>query len=520
MRKKGFWTAVGLLLALVLVTRLPILTHEMRNHPDEHVFVQGATSLRDVLLHGAEYTETKPYPEGAYFFFLPFQLLAELVGLLSGAEQSARVWNRLASVAYFTLGGAVGLRILRRYFGGGRSLPIYAVLLAFSLLHIEQSRYGTGEAISFALLMLLIDWTARWIEGGKNGWLFGAAALVGALGAVKYPLLFFSVLPLCAVFLCKKGAKQRAGLTLAGVALVLAAFLLLSPEVLRDWRYLVEVAERELRAYMLKGNRTEVGGPLNHAASLLIYWLGYSDLLLAPVAAFAALRAILRGREKTPLRAFFGVALPVAAAAFALYNLFVTAMFMRTLYPFFCIALLYTAYGAERLLHSKRALAGALLGLTVLRGALLIGAYLPDTAQPTLQAHIAHAKQIACEGRMLGLVTDRYMTGHWTSFREQYPEAMLVEQEQLEQNGFPQLHSGDVVVTGPLESGRAKPYLFPIEDEGMQRLIDGWAQFKEENEAFFVGRSYPAYYVPLFGFWINGVVSEFDFPMNFVYAVP
>ena len=74
MRRRGFLIALVCMLVPIACTRLPILTHEMRNHPDEHVFVQGATSLRDALLYGSEFTETKPYPEGSYFFYLPFSM--------------------------------------------------------------------------------------------------------------------------------------------------------------------------------------------------------------------------------------------------------------------------------------------------------------------------------------------------------------------------------------------------------------------------------------------------------------
>jgi len=185
MNNRRFWLCAAALLALVLCTRLPILTHEMLNHPDEHVFVQGATSLRDVLLRGAEYTETKPYPEGSYFFFLPFQLLAWVIGRLTGLAQDARVWNRIASLAYFGVGGLTGLMLLKKHFGGGKSMAVYTALLAFSLFHIEQSRYGTGDAISFALLMLTVYCTAQWTGGGKNVWLYASGVLLGFLGAVK-----------------------------------------------------------------------------------------------------------------------------------------------------------------------------------------------------------------------------------------------------------------------------------------------------------------------------------------------
>ena len=520
--KKWEWICLAAMLALIVLTRGMILTHEMVNHPDEHVFVQGATSLRDALLSGAEYTESKPYPEGSYFFFLPFQLLAALVGRISGVEQAARVWNRAASVVYFAIGSAAGFGILKKYMGGGKSLGFYALLAVFSLIHIEQSRYGTGDAISFALLMLLIGCVAGWMQGGKNTRLYAAAVLVGFLGAVKYPLLYFSLLPLAAVLVCRKDKKERVRLIAVGVALVGAGFLLLSPEVLKDPGYIIDVCRREIKAYMLMGNRSEVGGPINHIFAMLAYWLGYSDVLLAPVCAYFGLRAALGSKEqqKTPVQLLFGVILPIIAAGFMAYNVFVTALFMRTLYPFFCIALLYAAKGLGEMAGKKRVLAGALVVLTVVRGALFMGAYLPENKADELDGYIAQAQKIAGEGRMIGLGTNRYVTGHWTDLRDKYPQMQLIELESLRTGVYPVLQKGDVLVTGPLEMARAKPYVFPIADGEVQACIDGWAQFKEDYAQYFIGRTYPAWYAPAFGFWINGVVSEFDFPMNFVYAVP
>jgi len=51
----------------------------------------------------------------------------------------------------------IGCLILRRFLHcGSKTLLLYALIMIFSLLHIEQSRYGTGESISFFLLMLLL----------------------------------------------------------------------------------------------------------------------------------------------------------------------------------------------------------------------------------------------------------------------------------------------------------------------------------------------------------------------------
>ncbi len=509
--RKKIWIFVLALLLAAALSRGLGLTHEMRNHPDEHVFVQGASSMAQEFLGTGEFSEVKPYPEGAYFFFAPFQVFSQLFGF------DARVTNRVASVAYFSIAMLAGCALLRRI-STPRAAGIFALLALFSLFHIEQSRYGTGESISFALLMLLLLCLWRYLSGEKNIWLWLSAILVGCLGAVKYPQIYFALLPLCAVFQKEKAAKVRAGLIFVGIAIVLGAFLLLSPGILADWRYLIDVSRRELKAYMLKGNVTEAGGPLNHLFSVLAYWLCYSDLLLAPVFAGIGLRACKRASE-TPARAFFGKVLPIVAGGFLLYNLFVTALFMRTLYPFFAVALIYASIGLDRSFAKSKLLPGLLLGLTILRACLYIGALAPENAAENLDKAIAQAQEIVQTDAITGLATDKYITGHRTVFAEKYPDAATISLKDLRENGFPDALTG-VVVTGSLENGKAMPYLFPIADKEIQAFIDGWIAFRDENAPYLVGRSYPAAYAPLFGFWINGVVSEFDFPMNFVYALP
>lgn len=532
MRKRTLltgWSCVLLFVLLLLGTRLPTLTHEMRNHPDEHVFVQGSSSLADALLGEGAFTETKPYPEGAYFFFLPAQLLTRaLPGELVAGENAQRIANRLSSVVYFALGVGIGSALLRKAFSRS-SGALFGLILLFSLFQIEQSRYGTGEALSFFLLMLSLYLLYQWLRRDKILLLYLSAACIGFLGAVKYPLILFSALPLWTVLVKEKDRRKRLRHIGVGICVVLLAFLLLSPGIVRDPRYLLAVTKRELNAYMGGGNQTENGGVLNHLLSVCRYWFFYADLLLAPLFALVGWKAVAKTEENPPEVLLFRRILPSTAGVFLLYNLFVRTLFMRTLYPFFAVAALYTAIGLDSLLHARkplcpkawrRWLCAALVVLTMGRTVLYVQALLPDNASDRLDRQIALAREIVPEGPMIGLATDKYITGHKTVFAEKYPFVQTIPLQILRTEGFPTPRKGEIVITGPLDCGKAMPYVLPLSDKELSRFIDAWQAYRTQYSAYRIGQVYPAYYGWLFGFRINGVISEFDFPMNSVYAFP
>ena len=139
---------------MILGTRLITITHNMQLHPDEHVFFRAADSLTHFLGGTEEFIEVKEYPEGAIVLQLPFHAVAAIIRHFSHIDISLRLCSRLASVFYFTLGGALGIIIEYKFFGKNRLSAIaYSVILIFSIIHIEQSRYGTGDAISLFLTM-------------------------------------------------------------------------------------------------------------------------------------------------------------------------------------------------------------------------------------------------------------------------------------------------------------------------------------------------------------------------------
>lgn len=164
--KKRSVLIVIAMIMLITFTRAIDLKHNMNLHGDEHVFFNAAQSLKNYLLGSAEtFEEEKEYPEGAYVFQLPFHILSAIYSNITGNSVNPCISGRLAAIFYFTLGAVLGCAMLYRFFS---KKPIYivtyALIMIFSLLHIEQSRYGTGDPITFPLLMAIIILTAQALD--------------------------------------------------------------------------------------------------------------------------------------------------------------------------------------------------------------------------------------------------------------------------------------------------------------------------------------------------------------------
>lgn len=291
--------------------------HGARLHPDETVFEYSASSLADCLLGEAdEYKEIKEYPEGAYVFQMPFYVAGHLLNK-AGLDIPERAFGRVGAVVYFALGATLGAMLLFRFFNVRKThFAIYAAIIVFSLIHIEQSRYATGDAISMFLIMLIVYLSARALErDGRNAfkWLILASGGAGALCAVKYPLLFFAIIPAYAAAVClkEKTGREKLAMIAAMLLTLLAAFLLFSPKVITDPMYVKRVIDVELGRYMVNGNMAEVGGKKNHLVSMTVYTLFYSGFPFALVFAIAGFfMAWRRRREGGAVSVLFGVLPP------------------------------------------------------------------------------------------------------------------------------------------------------------------------------------------------------------------
>ena len=503
------------MILLLLLTRGLTLCHNRELHPDEHVFYLAADSLADRLLgQSASFDEVKPYPEGAIVLQTPFHLLASLAG---DAAPDSQVVGRIAAVVYFTLGAVLLLSVFRRYFDPRPASGCFlSLLMVFSLFHIEQSRYGTGDAISFFLLAWILLLCGESLRPGKDGFfrpLCLAAFLTGVLCAVKYPLIYFFLLPAAA--LARKTGKgwfwSRRMLLM--VLLSVAGFLLFSPKLIRDpVNYLYHLIARETHDYIRYGNISEVGGVFNHLASLAVFFLVYSGLPLAPLFLVPALKKgpTDPGDDEAFLFRRF---LPWTLGIFFVYNLFARSLFMRTYYPFFVLADLYVAAGAGEWFchgHGRRRVVVILAALLVIRGGWNIAAMTGDRGADRLDRRIESAAGETWRRTTL-LEPGFFLSFDPAGLRSPVSEDLLHEEAR-------ELEPGEMVVTATQAHGRCAHYLLPCSHPEANTLIRRWDDFRSLNREYYRGSVYPEYYYWLFGFWIKGTTgTDYEFPTNAVY---
>ena len=513
-----FWITLCMVL-LVFLTRWAALGHNRELHPDEHVIYLAADSLKDRILGRApSFEEVKQYPEGSIVLQTPFHLAAALAG---DNAPDPQVVGRMASVVFFTLGAVLWMAILRRHFDGRpATLILGALIMVFSLIHIEQSRYSTGDAVSFFLLawiLLLCGSVAAGKPGAPARRLFAAAFLVGVLGAVKYPLLFFAVLP--ASLAARRFGKQwlRNPRLWFMVLLTAAGFLLCSPKLLADpVNYLYHLLAKESHDYIRFGNLCEAGGPVNHLLSLLVYLFLYAGLPLAPIFLVPTLRREANSEERADEAYFFRRVLPWTLAIFFFYNLFAKTLFMRTYYPFFCLCDLYVAAGAGIWFHrgGKRRRAVVLLAaLLVLRGSWNVLALTENDGASRLTTLIAESAGESWQRTVL--LKPGYFLSLDRSSLAAPEEVDLLETEPWE------LDSGEMAVTSTQAHSRCNRYFLPSPNADARTLIRRWEGFRELNGAYFRGSVYPEYYYWLFGYWVKGTTgTDYEFPTNAVYYRP
>lgn len=524
-KKSAARTAVCILtaLALLFLSRMPGLMHNAFLHPDEPVFIISARNLTNFLLGSAEsYNPTKYYPEGGFVLHMPFQLVGLLFGL---GEAENQLIGRFAGCTYFLLGAALGATVLRKYFTKDNlTTAIYLATLFFGLMHIEQSRYATGDTASFFFLMLLILFSAKGMETESLPYFLLAAAVDGCLAAIKYPLAFFVLIPLLGFLKnyhgCEK--KQLSKGIWKAVGCFLIGFLLLSPRTLTNPAYLFWTAAHETHNYMAGTNLTEVGGPVNHLISMVLYTLMYSGIPLATGAAIWHFgKAAVPARKASGCEYLFSFVIPVITAGFFLYNLFVTALFMRTYYPFFCILDLYCAVLCGKWFREKgwKKIAVVILFCALcLRGGYYLHILSTDDSAARAQAFMARIDPDSYDS-----VTE-LRPGKLAFHAEYTPkEITLVDLKdpRFTSSDTIGLRSGELLVSTYQEYGISTPYYLPITNKAVREYISIWTQFKEANGQYELGFLYPKHYYTLFGFWIKGTTGMYlEFPANSFYLNP
>lgn len=521
--KKTKLSYIMILLVLLLAigaVRLPGLMHGSTLHTDERVFLNAAENLSRFLLGQAETYETpKFYPEGGFMLHTPMQLLRLALGL----EVDRIILGRLTGLICFLVGTALGFIILKKYFTEDRAAAvIYLLSMTFGLIHVEQSRYATGDTGTFLLFMALLYFSFRGMEMGKMRFFLLAAAAGGCLGAIKYPLTYFLLIPYLGFrkTFSEESRKWIAKNTWFAAGAYAAGFLLLSPKTLTDPTYLFWTAAHETHNYMAGSNITEVGGPLNHLIAVTVYTLLYSGIpLMAGAVAWQWIQDIRRFREKTGIMLMRDAIIPTVCIGFFVYNLFVTAVFMRTYYPFFCVMELYcAALGAKwfRRGGRKKLALVTLCLLMCLRGGALLTILGIDNGTARMQRLLEKVPR-----ESYTFITE-LKPGHMAFYDTDLP--MRVIAVDLTNERFREsfaMEKGELLISTYQEHGICTPYVLPITNRTVKNYIRLWQDFKEENAQYFIDKLYPDWYYYCFGFGIKGATGMiFEFPANQFYLNP
>jgi len=502
------WVIV-LMVAGILLTRGLTLSHGMMLQPDEYIFYFSSTSLVD----GQGYQPVKAYPEGSFLLQAPFQALRLWLDGAVGLTVTDQQAGRIASVVYFAVGASLGCYLVLRLSRRRSAVALYALIMVFALFQIEQSRYGTGDPPSFCLLMLVLVLLERYFRSGRKGPVFASAFAVGVMAAVKYPQIYFLLLPVLAVARQKKLRAATRLWMIAGMLLAAAAgFLCFSPSIFQPG-YLAEILKNETEAYVNHPNLWAVGTPWGHLLNLLLYHLLYADVPLAPVLMAAGLLAVAKAELQADFRGFFLITVPLVFGVFYLYNLFVPSLFFRTYYTFFCVAALYTAAGLGALCGRKwlRIAAAVLVAAMAVRGAYLV--YL--LAQPEKKLpDVLEAHDLWYDGAAVTVLGSNFLPGHANGTLTKIPT------DEVFLHDDPEFDAGAYVVTQPYQFALARSGLFPIANEDVKTISEQWKLFRENYDVNLFYKQYPDFYYYLFGYWLEGGTgTTYEFPTIYYYFI-
>ncbi len=521
MKKPKIFSLVILLLLLAIgASRIPGLMHGSGLHTDEMVFLKSAQNLSSFLLGNTHSYETvKFYPEGGFTLHTPMQLAR----MVLRPDMDSVFAGRLAGLICFLLGAGMGIYVLRRFFTKSRAAAfLYLLTMAFGLIHVEQSRYATGDTATALFLMVLLYFSFRGCESGKMRHFLAAAFCGGILCAIKYPLAYFVLIPYLGFRSTFAGTDKKALVknTWFAVGCFFIGFFLLSPKTLTDPSYLFWTAAHETHNYMAGTNLTEVGGPHNHLVAVAAYTLLYSGMpLMAGAVIWQWVKNIRRFKEMDGTALMRDAIIPAAALGFAVYNLFVTAVFMRTYYPFFCILELYCAHLGAKWWHAggrKKLVLTLLCAFMVLRGAALLTILGSDDGTETMLRFMETVNR-----EDYTFITE-LKPGHMAFGDSDLP--MRVVATDLMDDRFAQslaMQEGELLISTYQAHGICKPYPLPIFSKPVREYIALWREFRKANEAYYLGQLYPDWYYSLFGFDIKGATGTiFEFPANQFYLNP
>lgn len=528
--KKNFRIIVLVTVLLILLTRGLTISHNMELHPDEHVFFNAAQSLKGYLSGSSPiYEEVKTYPEGAIVYQLPFHILTAILNRIFDAGISPQLSGRIAAVFYFTVGAVLGLVLIYRFFSKKLIYSIiYSLTVVFSLFHIEQSRYGTGDPISYFLLMAIILLTATALSAQRRRifYLLSATFLSGSLCAVKYPLLFFAVIPLYGliVLLKDRSSGKKAGLIFAFIVLLYVGFACFSPKAAFDPSYILSTSTRELDAYVGGLSIFNFSQLWNHSVSVFSYAMLYSGLPLAPVFFVAELIRHKKAHiERSSLDTLLYALIPILIIIFLVYNIFVPLLFMRSIYPFFFLTDIYAVMYIGHWLSgqgARLAISFVLTVFMVLRGGCLVYYMVTDNSLERITELCVSSVD---ENWNKTTLISGFAVLPQDFYHYKNPEQLGFDDNRFSASETMELNPGELCITGSGSYTFEKlsvpfwPGSDVLSDAGSR-----WLSFMDVNSDYYRGTLYPQNYIYyLFGYWILGSTgNSYEFPCVQVYYRP
>lgn len=515
----------------ILITRSISLKHGMDLHPDEPVFYLSSSS---VVHEDYQYTAVKSYPSGAFVFQMPFQFVGRILVMKFRPESSVtdpyylQLFGRVASVFYFCIGSILGLLLIQKKSKGNGWALVYAFTMVFSLFHIEQSRYGTGETITFFLTMSILFLLDRFLEEEDRTFdLYMACFLTGAITAVKYSLVLFLILPIGAIFLKQTQKRERFKRCVFLFVLFLFGLIVFSPDCFKDPGFFMRAFFTEFDAYATgMKNLAGEGAPLSNFIATVIYSMLYADIPFNIV--FAAYGIYFFRKYTKDKTCFFSILVPCFTGCFLIMNVFSNLLFFRSLYPFFFLQNLYASLGLFRIIQvllkkRKRILQILLTGMMVffvVRGSMFTVSLAGQSKKEMIQ-HIILNNENAKSGTkvvLAGSTSNRvnYLTTSDKTLTTEVANlwTFIAKKDDVYQ-------TGDFLLVGDMTTWtRSRPLAGKMSGT-YEQLKETWDEFQEKNEQYLIVKQDCDFEQLFYGGWIHGsMLCTFEFPQYFVYYKP
>jgi YYY domain-containing protein len=376
------WLLLGLV-ALALAVRLFGVNFDQSHHfhPDERRIAEAVTqlSLRPVQLN----------PHFFAYGSFPLYVTKLATGTLSIVHPWFSSYDAaiLVGRALSALWGAATVLLLivlgKRLFGGAVGL-LAGLLLAMTVLHVQNSHFATNDVPLTFLVLLALTFMIRIAEGGGPRAFAAAGVAVGLAAATKFSALPL-LLPLVVAALLRWRVERSLWRALRGVALAvgcaLVAFAVAEPYALLDARtYLRDVFEqsqmvRHAGLYPYTNQYVGVPKVLYDLRELVLWGMGPLLGLAALVGTVCRLR--LKGRG---IPAADWILLAWVVPFFAVTASF-DVKFLRYLLPIYPMLILWGAACLQG--WAERSRLGRLVRATVVAGtALYLLAFLAIYTRP------------------------------------------------------------------------------------------------------------------------------------------